>query len=139
MNELNEETYSKIEALSDQGNAFAEKGSYDDAIKKFMEAFELVPAPKTDWNASTWLLVSIGDMYFLKGQFSSASKYFFDSLNCSGSEANPFIYLRLGQCLYEMNEYERAKEYLLRAYMLEGNEIFEAEDKKYFEAIKDIV
>lgn len=46
--------------------------------------------------------------------------------------------LRLGQCAYELNK-EDYKEYLLRAYMLAGEEIFEADDEKYFESIKDLL
>jgi hypothetical protein len=34
---------------------------------------------------------------------------------------------------------KKQKEYLLRAYMLEGKEIFKSEDKKYFKLLKDII
>ncbi len=34
---------------------------------------------------------------------------------------------------------EIAAEYLLRAYMLEGEEIFEDEDEKYYNCIKDLI
>lgn len=47
--------------------------------------------------------------------------------------------LRLGQSAFELGKKERATENLLRAYMLEGKEIFEEDDKKYFEFLKSKV
>ena len=43
--------------------------------------------------------------------------------------------LRLGQCSHELGK-EDAVEYLMRAYMLTGEEIFESDDEKYFDLIK---
>jgi len=45
--------------------------------------------------------------------------------------------LRLGESLYELGEVNKSKEYLLRAYILEGYSIFYSEDDKYFQVIKD--
>lgn len=48
--------------------------------------------------------------------------------------------LRLGESLFEMGgDIKRIKDYLMRAYMLGGMDIFDGEDEKYFELIKDIV
>lgn len=49
---------------------------------------------------------------------------------------NPFILLRLGQSFLENNDTKQAKEFLLRAYMLEGENIFEEEDEKYFQFLQ---
>ena len=46
--------------------------------------------------------------------------------------------LRLGQCAYELGKQEAA-EYLMRAYMLAGEEIFEDEDEKYFNLIRPLI
>ncbi len=46
--------------------------------------------------------------------------------------------MRLGQCSYELGR-DDAKEYLLRAYMLAGEEVFEYEDPKYLGSIKDML
>ena len=63
----------------------------------------------------------------------------FNALNCPDALANPFVHIRLGQALYELGNTERAKEHLLRAYMLNGEDIFEGQDEKYFELIKAMV
>jgi putative tetratricopeptide repeat-containing domain protein len=43
----------------------------------------------------------------------------------------------LGESLYELNCIEEAKDPLMRAYMPEGEEIFD--DNKYFDVIKDLI
>jgi hypothetical protein len=45
--------------------------------------------------------------------------------------------LRLGQCYLEDNNTELAQEYLLRAYMMEGRDIFEEESPKYLKFLGD--
>ena len=49
-----------------------------------------------------------------------------------GETDNPFILLRLGENYLEMEDETNATEFLLRAYMLEGEKIFK-EDWKYFQ------
>lgn len=49
---------------------------------------------------------------------------------------NPFILLRVGESAYELDKKELAIENLLSAFMLEGKEIFNEDDKKYFELLK---
>lgn len=38
---------------------------------------------------------------------------------------------------FEIENYEKAKEYLLQAYMFEGKEIFEDEEEKYMDLIRN--
>ena len=55
---------------------------------------------------------------------------------------NPFVMLRLGECCLEIGDEKNAIEYLLRAYMFEGREIFEPDEdgnddgKKYFDYLR---
>jgi len=46
---------------------------------------------------------------------------------------------RLGQTLVETNENSKAEEFLLRAYMLVGEDIFWDEDEKYYNVIKEMI
>jgi hypothetical protein len=52
---------------------------------------------------------------------------------------NGFVHLRLGEDLFELKQKEKALDHLLRAYMLEGKEIFDGEDEKYFEFLRQNV
>ncbi|MDO5693827.1 MAG: tetratricopeptide repeat protein [Pseudomonadota bacterium] len=128
--------HAEIQKLSAEGEALAKAGAYKAAIAKYDEAWQLVPTPQNDWEASTWLLAAIGDACFLSGHFTSGAEAFEYALTCPQGFGNPFLHLRLGQCQFEKNNHQAAAEHLGRAYMLEGKEIFSAEDSKYFEFLK---
>ncbi|HEY9256467.1 hypothetical protein [Chitinophaga sp.] len=133
---LPDEVYKQIEVLSEEGNVLADEENYDAALAKFTEALALLPDPKHEWEASTWLNASIGDMLFLKADYAAAANSFFDALNGPDAQAIGFVQLRLGECLYEEKQEEQALEHLLRAYMLEGAEIFAEEDSKYLDFLR---
>ena len=133
--ELDNFTYKKITLLTDEGNVLVEKGQLDKALKRFEDALKLIPEPKEEWEASIWLYTAIGDVYFLKNNFKMSLNFFLMSLKCSGGIDNPFIQLRIGQSFFELGNNEKAKEYLLKAYILGGDEIFENESLKYYNII----
>lgn len=134
--ELPADIYEQVEALSEAGNDLADADDFDGAIARFSEALQLLPSPARNWEASTWLYASIGDMYYFKGDYRAAANNFFDALNGPDAQANGFVNLRLGESLFELNQQEQSLEYLLRAYMLEGEEIFAEEDPRYFDFLK---
>jgi tetratricopeptide (TPR) repeat protein len=53
--ELPNKIYEKIIMLSEEGDALAEQSNFNEAIKKYKEALDLLPTPKNQWEASTWL------------------------------------------------------------------------------------
>lgn len=134
--ELPPHIYERVEALSEAGNELADADDFDGAIARFTEALQLLPEPARNWEASTWLFASIGDMYYFKSDYQAAANNFFEALNGPDAQANGFVNLRLGESLYELNQHDQALEYLLRAYMLEGTEIFAEEDPRYFVFLK---
>jgi tetratricopeptide (TPR) repeat protein len=132
MQELDDDLYDRILELSEEGNHLADADSYEAAHKKFEEALDLVPNPKIDWEASLWLYASIGDMYFFLRDYENATENFYNALNCPDGKSNAFVHLRLGESLYELRQDEKSIDHLLRAYMLEGKELFADEEEKYF-------
>lgn len=134
--ELSENLHKHIQRLSAEGDALAETLAYESAIAKYNEAWKLVPDPKTDWEASTWLLAAIGDACFLSGYFTSGIEALEYSLHCPGGAGNPFLHLRLGQCLFEKDQLAASADHLCRAYAIEGKVIFESDAPKYFEFLK---
>lgn len=129
--ELDDDVYDKITALSEKGNELINTDQFDAAVVKFNEALDLLPEPKTDWKASTWLYAAIGDALFLKGDCASALDTFYNAYNSPSATDNPFINLRLGQCLFELDQLEKAEDFLMRAYMLDGTDVFEGDGEKY--------
>jgi len=128
--DLEDNIYQQIIQLSEQGDELAESSAFLQAIEKYKKAFSLLPDPKDQWEACRWLKVAIGDAYYLKEEYQKAYILFQESINCPDAIGNPFIYLRTGQCLYNIGDKKKAIDALLRAYMLDGEEVFE-EDQKY--------
>lgn len=139
--ELTIEISEQIEALSEQGNDYMDEENYKEAMKVWKQALALIPNPQNAYAETQWLETSIGDAYFLSEDFMKALTHFQNAKNNLENNAyeNPFIMLRLGQALLENQQPEEAKEYLLRAYMFEGKEIFKNDDEKYFTFLKQNV
>jgi tetratricopeptide (TPR) repeat protein len=129
--ELTDEIYGQITRISEQGNEYMDERQYFKALQLFEKGLDLLPEPKRNWEAYTWLKASIADTYFHLKQFESCKEAAFDALNGVDALDNPFIYLRLGQSLFELGELDRAESELLKAYMLAGKEIFSEDDSKY--------
>ena len=125
---LNEDIGTRIDKLSSEGDAFFEEERLDEAMLKYEEAYSLLPVPKIRWEAALWLNTAIGDVYYVCYQMEKAKHSFFDALNCDGGMVNAFVNLRMGQCLFELGDFDMCKQYLMRAYMLDSFEIFNGED-----------
>ncbi|WP_312369728.1 tetratricopeptide repeat protein [Stenotrophomonas sp.] len=136
MEELPHVVHEKIRTLTAEGDLLAQKQRFDEAVTRYNEAWKLVPEPKANWQASTWLLAAIGDACFLGGYFKSGADAFSFALHCPEGLGNPFVHLRLGQCEFERGNLPEAIEQLTRAYALEGADIFGQDDPKYFDFLK---
>lgn len=127
--ELPDEIYERVTDLSEQGNVLMDADDHAGATRCWLQALEALPAPAKDWEAYTWLCASLGDASFLSGDVVAALEYFMDALNGPDGYANPFILYRAGQCNELLGQRDRALEYLLRAYALDGEDIFDANDE----------
>jgi tetratricopeptide (TPR) repeat protein len=134
--QLDDQTYSLIQELCEAGDNLIEEGDYKEALVNYWKAFDLVPEPKTKWEATLWILTAIGDVNFLSGDFQAGVDNLSNVMHCPGAIGNPFLHLRLGQCQFEVGNLERATDELTRAYAVEGEEIFADEDPKYFEFLR---
>lgn len=134
--ELSEATHEAIKAFCATGDQLAEEEKYDAAIEEYHKAWHLIPEPKDQWEAATWVLAAIADAYFLSGQYLRAKQALTVAMGCPGAIGNPFLHLRFGQVRFELDELDRAADELIRAYMGAGEEIFENEDSKYFDFLK---
>ncbi len=135
MDELSEKIKNKIEELAEIGNGFYDSKQYDEALKVWEEALSLIPHPQQFYSETVWFLASIGDIYFIQNNFDKAYQCFDAARgNLSGEGyGNPFVILRLGESCLEIGDEKNALEYMLRAYMFEGEEIFDEDNPKYLE------
>ncbi|MGM0574343.1 MAG: tetratricopeptide repeat protein [Myxococcota bacterium] len=136
MPDLNDEFMARIRKHTDQGEIWMEDGNFLGAADMFQKALTHVPPPITDYEASTWILTALGDARFLAGDYEGALDALTEAVQCPGGLGNPFIHLRLGQCQYEVGDMDRAADELARAYMGDGERIFETDDPKYLEFVK---
>lgn len=74
----------------------------------------------------------MADSYFNLGNYQQASNNYEQALKCPDGLDNGYVWLGLGEAFYELENMNKAKDALISAYMLEGEEIFEEEDGKYF-------
>lgn len=139
MSKLSDEIHSKIEELCDAGNEFIDEEQFSEALEQYWAAWDLLPEPKTNWEAATWILTAIGDINFLTEDFEEGKNNLSNVMHCPDAIGNPFIHLRLGQCHYELGNKEKSKDELARAYMGGGKEIFENDDSKYFNFVKSFL
>lgn len=137
--DLDDQIYFEIIDLCEIADSMVEDCKYCEAINLYNKALDLVPLPKSDWETSTWIYTALGDTYFIKGDYERSVHYLFEAMNCPEGLSNPYILLKLGQSFFEGGEVELAREYLIKAFMIDGYKIFEGEDEKYFNSIIDII
>ena len=134
-NEISE----KIEELSTQGNGFFDEGSFEEAIRCWSMALGLLPPPVASWDAFGWLSASIGDARYQLKKYPEALHSLLDAYSSDPTDANPFVLYRIGQCYEKTQHMEKAMEFLLQTYMVDGSDIFEADDEEgayYYSLLK---
>lgn len=137
--ELSNELYNQIVSELEQGDQYAETEQHNEAIKKYGTALNLVPFQKENWEVSLHIYTAMADSYFNLGNYQQASNNYEQALKCPDGLDNGYVWLGLGEAFYELENMNKAKDALISAYMLEGEEIFEEEDGKYFFLIQDLI
>lgn len=133
---LDSDVYDALLAHFAEGDAHAESGAFEAAIRAYEKAWALIPEPKSDWNASTTILAAIADAAFLAGELDTARRALAYAMTCPDAVGNPFLHLRYGEVLLDLGEDDAAANELIRAYMAEGEQIFSEEDPRYFNFLK---
>jgi tetratricopeptide (TPR) repeat protein len=139
MEELPDEVYDAIMSDMSNGDEAMEEESYDTALQFYQQALEQVPESKHDWEISLHIYTALGDVTFNLHDYESAIYYYNQALQCPDGTVNGYIWFGLGQAFIEIDETEKAKDALMSAYMLEGTEIFEDDNKEYFQFIEDLI
>ncbi len=122
---LSEDIQDLLEELCDQGNEAMDEGEFREAIAFFEQALAILPAPAEEWEPYGWLQAALGDAQYGMHNFTGALEYFRRAHAFAGpDEVSPFVLLRMGQCCRRLGDAKNAAEYLLRAYRLEGEDIF---------------
>lgn len=137
--DLDPKLYEVIKDYSAEGEKLFYNGRFSEALKEYKKAFDMIPEPKYQWEASVWLIAAMGDCHFWLKDFDAALECFRKLMAEYEEYGNPFTRLRYGECLYETGNEKLAKEHLLAAYSMEGKELFEECDKKYLSIISGLL
>lgn len=128
----------KVRRLCFRGYQHYDGGKYQRALRSFYQAWLVLPKPQARWREAGWILTAIGDSYFRIGKYQQAREALLSALSCPEADASPFIYLRYGQVLYELDQMDEARQALEKATRLGGDEIFADEDSKYRLALESL-
>ncbi len=124
--ELPEEAQEHMEALSDQGEEAISQGRYEEALDLYNQALSVLPEPREKWEAYVWLKAAMGDACFYMDRFDDGLDHFYEAYTTAGPQnMNPFIVYRIGQLYRRLGDEDNAIDFLMKAYMLEGEDIFE--------------
>ena len=129
--ELDDVTYFEITKHSEIGDAFFYNGDFESALKEYNKAWELIPDPKNEWNASMWVLGMIGATCIRLHHLVSAKEALEFALHCPGGRENPYINLKLGELHYESGDEASAGAYFFAAQESTSHNVFVNEPKKY--------
>ena len=135
MGQLDTQQQERIKQLCAEGYQRYDSGDFRGALRQFYQAWMTFPKPQTDYPEAGWVLTAIGDAYFSNAQYAQGKEALASALHCEGMIDNPFIHLRLGQCLYEMGHKQQAGTHLRISYERAGRRIFEKEAPKYLLAV----
>jgi tetratricopeptide (TPR) repeat protein len=122
----------RIQELCAQAAALAREQDFDTAIVRYCEAFALLPMPVERWPIANSILTALGDTYFRSGDYKSAADVLIKAMRTPGAIQNPFIRLRRGQIAFESGQLANAEQEMAAAYVIEGRNIFDGEDPKYW-------
>ncbi|WP_158797463.1 lipopolysaccharide assembly protein LapB [Pedobacter sp. L105] len=134
--ELTDEQQDLMDSYCEKGNHEMDEENYAAAAEWFQKAYAVLPEPQEDWEATGYITASLGDALFSAGNFAGALEQMLIANTFYGTEnSNPFVLLRLGEAYFELGQEEKALGYLLTAYQMEGQQLFD-DDKKYLKFLK---
>ena len=76
---MDDALHSQIVALCQQADEHVDNDEVDAGLATYGEAWRLLPEPKLDWEAATWILAAIGDVHYLARRVDLASPAFVES------------------------------------------------------------
>jgi len=129
--QLEKELHTRVREICADGYALFDQHQYSRAIRRFFQAWVLIPKPQNNYVEAGWVLTALGDAYYKNGQFLQSLEALKSALCCIDLEDNPFILLRLGQSAFELGERKSAKAFFQRCLSAGGNNLLAQEDSKY--------
>lgn len=139
MEELSEKLYEAITNLLDEGDELVERGKYKEAIAYYEEAMNRLPEPKGDWALFDTIAICIGDSYYEMGEYIVADRFYTMSLTRGSGIENPYVWYVKGRNLIKLGNKDEGVDALMRAYMLDGTDVFDTDDGEFLSYIEPYI
>lgn len=137
--ELSSELNETINKLLDEGDELVERGKYKEAIAYYEEAMNRLPEPKEEWGLFDTIAVCIGDSYYEMGEYIVADRFYSMSLTRGSGIENPYVWYVKGRNLIKLGNKEEGVDALMRAYMLDGNKVFNTDKGEFLSYIEPYI
>lgn len=122
--ELPDEIHAEVTRLFQEGANFEDLNAPDAAVESHTAALELLPTPRTQWEAATLLYTALADALGALDRWADAYEALQLALQSPDGRGNGYVWLRLGDAHRAEGRNPQALEAYTSAYMLEGTEIF---------------
>jgi tetratricopeptide (TPR) repeat protein len=116
-------TKKEIKKICELGSEHMEKNAFTEAESCFTKALELLPDPASDHEFYHWIMASLGDACLSQNKLKESENHLLEATK--GMVDNPYVWLQLGRTYRLQSKTKKATDSLMRAYMIEGEEIFE--------------
>jgi tetratricopeptide (TPR) repeat protein len=126
----------KIEALMEESNELWESKEYKESINKLVQAWELLPNDKNQYEESYHIVWGILDISILIHDIETMNKWvdkilYADPERFDDGEKEMWV----GKVAFESGDFEKAKEYFRIASKKSGGRCFREERKEYYELL----
>lgn len=123
--DLPDDVHAEVTRLFQEGANYEDLNAPDAAVECHTKALELLPTPRTQWEAATLLYTALADALGALDRWADAYEALQLALQSPGGRGNGYVWLRLGDAHKAEGRDPQALEAYTSAYMLEGDELFE--------------
>jgi len=132
LKDLEAELKEQVVILCEKAIEQADIERYEASNRTFGKILELLPEPKNEWKAYTWMQASVADNCYELKDYTVALALLDEVIELDEQyQENGFVRMRRGQCQCEVHGDESGVDELKLAHSLGGDEIFEEEYAKY--------
>lgn len=126
---------SQIDMLLEKGNDL--NISDEEALKYFLDAWDLVPDPKANWEISFWIAACIKDLYFYRQDYEKAKVWGEWRYQHSDNTIDVAPAYDLGMILFELGDIDEAYKKFSEVYNKGKYRPFRDRPQKYWEFYKE--
>ncbi|HYQ53129.1 MAG TPA: hypothetical protein VES70_22170 [Pseudomonas sp.] len=135
--DVNSKLSQEIVGIVELGNELESSGDFDGALKKYAEAWGMLPEPKEAWDLSHWIAKTISSLCLKISDFKSAKKWSLVAVETKPPRETSSLII-LGASYLGLGEDECAQNQLKKAFDMGGDRAFQGFDKQYLTFLKKV-